>query len=143
MTAVKCSNDKQIKPYINGCGNFEHLHINTIQVKVLKLTVKEPWFTLMAKGEKVIEFRTPSKWIKSRLYDKNGESRHYDYVSITNGYGKDRPAFLARYEGFGTGYNNEYVFSDGSRLTPQAEDFALFLGEITMSINIKKEEHGK
>ena len=52
----------------------------------------------MKTGEKLFEFRKPSKWITSRLM--NGmEFRKYDYVKFTNGYGKDKPSFLARHKG--------------------------------------------
>src|SRR5689334_12063554 len=107
-------------PQQDNCANTDVFDkvIFVRKVRILKLTAKEPWFTLMYTGEKPIEFRKPSKWIQSRLYDKDGNAREYDQIEITNGYGKHRPVFIRKYEGFGTGYNNHYTFSDGSEITP-------------------------
>ena len=109
-----------------------------IQLRVLRLTVKEPWFSLMLSGDKHMEFRNPSKWIKSRLYDKEGKPKKYDYVEIKNGYGRDRPVFLAKFDGFGTGYDGVYTFKTkpGLELKVEQTDYAIFLGEIVMQANI-------
>ena len=66
----------------------------------LKLVVSKKPFEVMKTGEKVEEFRRISKWMDSRLYNKDGTKRHYDLIQISHGYGPDRPTFIAKYEGF-------------------------------------------
>ena len=66
----------------------------------LKLTLKKMPFQVMGTGEKNIEFRCPSKWIESRLFNKENNKRNYKFIEFTNGYGKSRPFFKAKYNGF-------------------------------------------
>lgn len=47
-----------------------------LQNKVLVLSVTKQWFDLMETGEKTIEFRKPKKFIKDRLYNKDGSVNH-------------------------------------------------------------------
>ncbi len=54
-------------------------------VRVLRLTLKRKWFDMVANGEKKEEYRQPSKWILSRL-----ENKEYDRVEFKNGYGYER-----------------------------------------------------
>lgn len=106
---------------------------------ILLLTVQKRWFDLMVTSDKNMEFRKPSEWIKSRLYDSEGNARHYTHIKFINGYGGDKPYFVANFEGFGTGYDNTYRFSDGSKVIVAKEDFAIFIGQITESGNLKIE----
>ena len=46
----------------------------------LKLTLKKMPFEVMVTGEKKIEFRCPSKWIESRLFDKENSKRNYKFI---------------------------------------------------------------
>lgn len=133
------------QPPINDrCQNFynSNFEIKTflLQNKVLVLPVQKVWFDLMETGEKTSEFRKPTKFIKDRLYNKDGSSKHYDYILINNGYGYHLPYFIAKYEGFGTGCNNQYTFSDGSKLSVLPEDYNIFLGKIIYKANIKNKK---
>jgi hypothetical protein len=69
-------------------------------VKTLHLTLHKAAFDVMVTGEKKLEFRTPSKWINSRLFNKDGTKKHYDYIKFTNGYGSDKPYFVCEFKGF-------------------------------------------
>lgn len=59
----------------------------------------------MITGEKQIEYRDNTKWIFSRLYKKEISKtgleyftpKKYDFVKFTNGYGKDKPYFIAEF----------------------------------------------
>ena len=51
---------------------------DTTPIKTLNLTVHGHAFEVMETGEKFLEFREPTKWIKSRLFDKDGKPRKYD-----------------------------------------------------------------
>lgn len=116
---------------------------------MLILSVSEPWFSFMESGEKDKEFRKPSKWIKSRLYDKNGKTKNYTHIKVINGYGNHRPSFIAKFEGFGTGYDQTYYYGINSpseipfaeprnTIKVNPEDYVLFIGEIISRQNIIK-----
>lgn len=68
-------------------------------MKILHLSVYNEPFELMLSGEKLREYRKPSKWILSRLLNKNGTRKNLDIVNISNGYG-NVPKFTRKYKGF-------------------------------------------
>lgn len=63
--------------------------------RILYLTLSKLPFDLMINDNKKFEYRKPSEWIKSRLIGKE-----YDFVKFVNGYGKDKPYFIAEYKGY-------------------------------------------
>lgn len=65
--------------------------------KTLLLTLNKEAFEVMVTGEKDEEFRRDSKWIRSRLMEKNGTPKSYAYVKFINGYGADKPYFIAEF----------------------------------------------
>lgn len=71
-------------------------------MKILKLTVFKKAFESMNSGEKLREYRKPSKWIMSRLIDKEGKPKNYDLIKFYNGgYFKETfPNITAIYKGF-------------------------------------------
>lgn len=91
--------------------------------RILWLTVKKKPFEVMVTGEKREEFRKPGEWIQSRLYReiKRGklvyhEPREYDLVIFTNGYGNDKPYFIAEMINHGS-YNFEDTVTYSNGLT--------------------------
>jgi hypothetical protein len=64
-------------------------------LRVLRLTLKRKWFDMIARGEKREEYRTPGKWILSRL-----EGKEYDRVEFKNGYDKNVPTMEVEYLGW-------------------------------------------
>ena len=94
----------------------------------------------MVTGEKPFEFRKPTKWILSRVYDKNGVERKYDVVKITNGYGKHRPQFVAKFEGVQRGWKETFKYSNGLTVDVDFETIIISLGKIGITRNIKKDE---
>lgn len=93
-------------------------------MKTLKLTLSKLPFEVMKTGEKIIEYRRPSKWIKSRLLGKK-----YDAVEFVNGYGKDKPRFIVRYCGFEVAEKKEVLeFSNGLVVNVETGDFKIYLG---------------
>jgi hypothetical protein len=115
-------------------------------MKILHLTVTKKWFDLMITGEKDKEFRKPSPWILSRLWDKQPEStiakkvykeKQYDAVKFTNGYGSNMPYFIAHYKGF-TESKTAYpaIYSDGSLVKVEKGDIIIKLGDIIEKGNI-------
>jgi len=92
----------------------------------------------MVTGEKTDEYRAISDWIKSRLYDKNWNKKHYDEVKFVNGYGSDKPYFIAPYLGFDksdTTLRKEY--SNGFVVIVLRGEFIIHLGKIIETGNLK------
>ena len=101
----------------------------------LKLSINKKAFDVMVSGEKTEEFREESKWIMSRLLNKK-----YNFVQFTNGYGKERPVFLAKYLGYSMG-NVDKVYSNG--LSVSGDKVIIQLGEITEKHNTLFENQSK
>jgi len=100
--------------------------------KILKLSLKAKPFEVMVSGEKTEEYRTPSDWILSRLYNKDGTEKEYDFIEFINGYGSQRPAFLCDYKGF-------YVLSHGIHKDLYSNGLSLgFLPSGTVVIKLGK-----
>lgn len=101
-----------------------------MEKKTLKLSLKSAPFEVMVNAEKKVEFRSPSKWILSRLYNKDGSLKEYDYVEFTNGYGAQRPSFVCRYNGF-------IVLTNGIHMESYSNGMHLvFLPSGTIQINL-------
>lgn len=117
--------------------------------KVLHLSVKKLPFDVMVTGEKPFEFRKKSKsgWIESRLFDKNDNPRFYDYIKITNGYGKDVPYFISKlnsvlYHLHSYHIDNYRIYGDihySNNLVVESHlyDYVIPLGEIVETGNLK------
>lgn len=73
-----------------------------MSVNILFLTLKKQWFDEIKAGTKKTEFRDKTKWIKSRLFNKDGTPRKYDFVVFQNGYKKDSPRIKVEFLGFET-----------------------------------------
>ena len=107
-------------------------------MKTLHLTLKKEPFDLMVSGEKKEEFRNHTRWIKSRLFNKDGTLKDYDYVKFTNGYGKNRPYFIAIYLFFKRSFATySKVYSNGFKVDVHTGDFIIYLGSIIEKGNIK------
>lgn len=105
--------------------------------KVLKLTLKKQPFEIMVTGEKKKEYREPSKWLLSRLYDKNGTPKHYDEIEFRNGYGKQRPYFITDFFGWYVNSiteRNEY--SNGLAVIVARGDYVICFEHILETGNI-------
>lgn len=101
--------------------------------RTLLLTLSKKPFQVMVTGEKTIEYRKPSKWILSRLKGKD-----YDYVKFVNGYGNDKPYFVAEYKGWTQNtlpYNLSY--SNGLNVVTESGDLFIYLGKVIEKGNLK------
>lgn len=102
-------------------------------VSMLHLTVKNKPFEVMVTGEKNQEYRKPSQWIDSRLI------KYYDFVKIVNGYGGDKPMFIAEYFGFSfAGRIENKTYSNGLEVEIEAGDRIIELGEVVFKDNLKQ-----
>lgn len=97
--------------------------------RTLKLTLSRPPFEVMETGEKLKEYRKPSKWIKSRLQNPDGSDKIYSRVRFTNGYGSDKPRFECAYLGYSV-CKIEFTVSFSNGLTVKVEkgDYIINLG---------------
>ncbi len=96
----------------------------------LKLTLKKEPFEVMVTGEKEVEYRSPSKWIESRLYNKTGGKRDYDFIEFTNGYGKDKPFFRAKYNGFYISNKINKKYSNGLDIRRYEKTYCIKIGKV-------------
>lgn len=110
-----------------------------IMTKTLLLTLKKAAFDVMVTGEKTIEYRKKTKWIESRIFDKGGMFRQYDFVKFVNGYGADKPYFVCKYKGsimrFG-GHVELIKYSNGLSVEVWPGDYEIHLGEIIETGNL-------
>lgn len=93
--------------------------------KVLYLVVYKHWFDLMLKGIKKNEYRKKSKWILSRV-----ENKEYDLIKFSNGYGKDKKYFFCKYEGYNISNSSEIITFDEHVINLQPGDVIIKLGKI-------------
>lgn len=107
--------------------------------KTLNLTLSKAPFEIMLSGEKKVEFRKPSIWIKSRLFNKDGSRKDYDVVKFVNGYGSDKPYFIAIYNGVAQalGLTSRH-YSNNLSVIIEPGDYQIYLGDIIKRGNIKK-----
>ena len=107
--------------------------------KILHLTLEKSAFDVMVTGEKTIEYRKPTAWIKSRLYDKNDNKRTYDIIKFTNGYGSDKPYFIAEFLGFNDSWMDcTKEYSNGLKVEIKEGDYKIHLGKIIEKGNLKE-----
>lgn len=99
-------------------------------MRILHLTLKKAPFEVMYTREKPYEIRVKSKWINSRLFNKDGSKKHYDLVRYTNGYGKDKPYFIAEYKGFDNCNGINWTFSNGFHIEFNDDRWIIYFGEI-------------
>ena len=74
--------------------------LRRVEMRTLHLTIIEKWMDLIHKREKPLEYREVKDHWNSRLLDKHGKPREYDQLHIVNGYGKDRPYLILKWNGF-------------------------------------------
>lgn len=113
--------------------------------KVLRLTLSKLPFELMVTGEKKIEYRKPSKWILSRLFEKDGVTpKEYDLICFTHGYGSHRPYFICEYWHFIPLHKekNHYIglmeYANGLKFKIEEGDIAIACGKIILKGNLNK-----
>lgn len=112
------------------------MSINLTTKRVLRLTLHRKAFEVMVTGEKNIEYRKPSTWIKSRLFSKTKkgyEFKRYDIVLFTNGYGNDKPYFVAEFICFTNLTHTpvkRMIYSNGLEVTIENGDYMIQIGKI-------------
>jgi hypothetical protein len=101
--------------------------------RILYLTLSKMTFDVMVTGEKSTEYREPSKWILSRL-----QGKEYDLIKFVNGYGSDKPYFIAKFRGWEIETNPYSVdFSNGLKVDSKKGTVKIYAGEIIECGNLK------
>lgn len=103
--------------------------------RVLHLTLKKLPFEAMVTGEKNVEYRDRSRWMNSRLFWRDNSRRHYDYVFFRNGYGLNRPWFVAEYLGFSTVEHIDITYSNGLTVKFDEPKYGIQIGKVLESGN--------
>ena len=99
--------------------------------KILYLSLRKEPFEVMRTGEKSTEYRKPSKWILSRLYNKNGSPKQYDLVKFTNGYGSDKPYFMVGFNYFSIAQSPfEIEYSNELLVKIESQDICIMLSKV-------------
>jgi len=109
-------------------------------MKTLHLSLRKEPFEVMVTGEKGLEFRKKSKWIRSRLFNKDGTRKQYDVIKFVNGYGNDKPYFMCLYGSFiETPVNlKSFEYSNGLVVEGIVKgDFVILCGVIIKKGNLK------
>ena len=68
---------------------------------VLHLTIKKKWFDLIKSGEKKEEYRDRKPYWLSRLFNKDGSIKMYEFIEFRNGYSPKSPTLLVEFGGLG------------------------------------------
>lgn len=68
-------------------------------MKNLHLTLMKRWFDEILAGTKKIEYREIKPYWTKRLFDENGNPKHYDLIVFRNGYSKDAPEMKVEFKG--------------------------------------------
>lgn len=112
--------------------NMHHLLGDVSGCRTLYLTLSKMPFEVMVTGEKSTEYREPSKWILSRLQGKD-----YDLIKFVNGYGSNKPYFIAKFRGWEIETNPYSVdFSNGLKVTTKKGTVKIYAGEIVERGNL-------
>lgn len=110
-------------------------------VRILKLTLSKEPFQVMETGEKTNEYRNPSNWIKSRLFNKDGTKRDYDFIEFYDSYKTNRKQFSCEFKGFKkTLFEKSFSYSNGLEITVPRGYYNIFCGDIIIGPVIKPKE---
>ena len=102
----------------------------------LHLNLKKKWFDMILSGEKKEEYRDISNYwikrIKEQSVNRLEPFKHFDTITFSNGYSKNRPQFEIKLKNIRVGFGNP----DWGANT-ESQYFVLELGEIISSFNHK------
>jgi hypothetical protein len=87
-------------------------------ISILKLTLAKGPFDATVAGEKLEEYRRDSEWIRSRLLDKNGNPREYDFIKYYHG-----PGFSEKYHTTIMQYNGCFWHEPDIHIGPYSNGF--------------------
>lgn len=86
--------------------------------------MKDKYYHLTGEPGKMFELRKPTKWILSRLLNKDGTRKQFDGVKLCNGYKRGRETKIRDFRGW------TFFTSPGSFTLPNGEEFKYEKGDI-------------
>ena len=104
---------------------------------VLHLTLSAIPYQVMVTGEKTQEFRKQSHWITSRLF-RDGQVRPFTHVEFVNGYGKNKPRFIAEFKSIRVvtpgheDFGKTLSYSNGLKVQINEPMYVIELGDIKL-----------
>ena len=107
-------------------------------MRILHLNIYDKPFEVMKTGEKTREYREPTAWIKSRLIDRKTKNpKDIDFVKVINGYGNDKPYFIAKYLGFEISkYNYRMSYTNNLVVHVRKGMFRILIGDVVEVGNV-------
>jgi len=66
--------------------------------KILYLNIYRKWFDAIASGKKKVEYRRVCDHWKSRLLNRDGKPKNFDYVIFRNGFQKQAPELKVEFK---------------------------------------------
>lgn len=63
-----------------------HFTVTKVNPTKLTLHLKKRWYDMIKSGEKTEEYRAITDYWLKRLYDENGEPKHFDLLELCCGY---------------------------------------------------------
>lgn len=108
--------------------------------KILFFNLKTEPFKVMVTGEKNFEYRDIKQWSTSRLLNKDGSPKHYDYVMFQIAYNPTNPFFYCEYLGFEKIKSVDINYSNGFKVKFEDERYAIKLGDIVFRGNLKSKK---
>ena len=102
------------------------------QKNLIMILKKEP-YQVMVSGEKKVEYRDNTPYWTSRLFNKDGTTKEFQYVEFSNGYRKNRPQFKVEFKGVEVIDEVKEVYSNGFRVNyPYKKEgyYKIILGSI-------------
>ena len=108
-----------------------------IPQRTLQLNLRAQPFEVMLTGEKQVEYRLIKKWMNTRLFHKDGSPKQFDEVRFTLAYGARQPYFNCKFRGLKKVRNVSKKYTNGLEVKFRGMRWAIQLGEITKTGNIK------
>jgi len=80
--------------------------MNDSPLITLRLPIKRHWFLMIARGEKLEEYRELKSFYHQRLLNADGSLKYFDRIELTNGYGHTLPRITLESKGILVGQGN-------------------------------------
>jgi hypothetical protein len=125
----------KVHPEARGPKPIENTHKNQVgsQTPVLSLVVSQEPYNAYVAGVKKMEFRSDSRWMRSRLFHRGDRTmpRSYSYVEIRHGYSSNAPRLRFRFSGFAACRVPSTVrYSTGLVVEVEVGDWIIFMQEL-------------
>jgi hypothetical protein len=109
-------------------GNGARPMLPAGRMKNLNLVLKDKYYRMTGEPGKMYELRKPTKWILSRLLNKDGSRKTYWEVELCSGYRKNREKKLRDFRGWSfLTKAGTFDLPNGEKLEYQKGDIIIWL----------------